>query len=308
MKSSKKELRMKTLARDYLTQISLNGELKAEKSSPLNKNFDKIIADELDFFSKFNKIRTRSSKQNKFFNYYKQKLSNENPCSNRLIYFLKSEFENYTNNTKGYIDQILKCNNPKKSNRLNKSNKIIVKINNHSEVSMSDAESDYFKSQNENRRKTYVINTNMPFNNNNNINNNINHLGTSNVTLSSSSSASIHLADSFKFSSSFPSRILNRLSKNELESINDNHSQQMFIGGTRKYQRTVSESSGESYSNYGTNKNINSISSSKTRLMHYKPILFNCLKRLTNEKILFSSNNSYVSLFSRLPFKTFAQK
>ena len=64
-----------------------------------------------------------------------------------------------------------------------------------------------------------------------------------------------------------------------------------------RMQRTTSESSTESSCNtINTNKNFKSF-------MHYKPGLFNNLKKLNSEKLFLVSNSSPVGIFSRLPFR-----
>ena len=67
-------------------------------------------------------------------------------------------------------------------------------------------------------------------------------------------------------------------------------------------QRTTSESSNES--NYNNLNNTNSNTTKQLRsLMHYKPGLFNNLKKLNNEKLVLVSNSSPVGIFSRIPYR-----
>ncbi len=116
------------------------------------------------------------------------------------------------------------------------------------------------------------------------------------------------MSSSFQYSlNNKPTKNINNFVYNEFEYNSENHHQLTNLIGNishvRKYQRTVSESSNESNSNYGLLAlNKNSIISTKNR--HYKPLLFNFLRRLNNEKLLFIANNSTIGLFSRLPFKS----
>ncbi len=86
--------------------------------------------------------------------------------------------------------------------------------------------------------------------------------------------------------------------KNPLASKPYQASRQPTTSKQQRFQRTMSESSTES--NYNT---LNSSSMNKRHLMHYKPGLFNNLKRLNNEKLILVSNNSPLGIFSRLPFR-----
>lgn len=70
---------------------------------------------------------------------------------------------------------------------------------------------------------------------------------------------------------------------------------------TNRFQRTTSESSNES--NYNTLSSSNTNNRNFKTLMHYKPGLFNNLKKLNNEKLFLVSNSTPVGIFSRLPFR-----
>lgn len=154
----------------------------------------------------------------------------------------------------------------------------------------------------------------------------------SNATISSSSSLSQY-SNSYKFSQSLTHalqsisnakhKIATRISKspniddpysdmalqsNESLKMNDAHHNDEIkrvntlksnLKQTRqqRMQRTTSESSTESnYNTLNTNKNFKSF-------LHYKPGLFNNLKKLNSEKLFLVSNTAPVGIFSRLPFR-----
>lgn len=109
---------------------------------------------------------------------------------------------------------------------------------------------------------------------------------------------------------------LNLYNSQDTKSIVDSKSTKTTINGNKnnqkksinsygsstkqRYQRTTSESSNESNYNYlNTNSNTKHFKS----LMHYKPGLFNNLKKLNNEKLVLVSDSSPVGIFSRIPFR-----
>jgi hypothetical protein len=310
-----KSLKFKTLAFDYLTSIALNNNSTIQNTSNINQ----LVLKEYDYFSKFYKINNISAKQKDFFIYYKKKLKMQNLNSNRFETFLKSEFgEKFDIQSKNYIEKIFNDLPNLRENKFHKEDGIqsikIVKPNimnkipsiimtNTKDIPISDSELEFIKNPN----ALATISKNIYSSKQLGIN-------SSNFTLSSTSSTSIQLTDSLKLSSSLQYSSNNKSNKmnnflfNELEYNTENHHQlTSFIGNVthgRKFQRTVSESSNESYTNFGgflsLNKNV--IISTKNR--HYKPLLFNFLRRLNNEKIMFLANNSTIGLFSRLPFKS----
>lgn len=305
--------RFMTIANDYLSSISLNNFSVIQNNSNFNNYYDKLMQKDYDCFSKLNLINNKLNKRNDFFIYYKNKFK-EQKILNRFENFLKSEFdEKFNYETKKYIDKVLNDLSSQEEKNFNSENAIqsiniakselINKIpsiimTNTKDIPISDSESEFPKNHKAIIKK-------------NNYSSNQLGINSSNITISSSSSASIQLTDNLKLTSSLQNssnfkgnKNANKFLANELE----NNQLSSFVGNLtngRKYQRTVSESSNESNSNYGLlslNKNINSVVSYKSR--HYKPILFNCLRRLNNEKIMFLSNNSTVGLFSRFPFKS----
>ena len=114
-KNKYKNLQLKAVATDYLTNISLDG----NSDNDLKKAyFENIISNEFDRFLNFNKISPERTQQTEYFKYYKNKLLIENSKlkSARLDSFLHDEFSQL--NTKLYIDEIL--SKKKKLDILNK--------------------------------------------------------------------------------------------------------------------------------------------------------------------------------------------
>lgn len=70
--------------------------------------------------------------------------------------------------------------------------------------------------------------------------------------------------------------------------------------------RAISESSTESNLSSSLNSNSNILSARNFRTC--RPTLFNNLKKLTNEKLILTSNNIPISVFSRLAFRSNAFK
>lgn len=322
-----KKHKIRTLASDYLSSISLTGNCDTEAKQVY---FDRIISNEFDCFLSFNKINNLPNNQNDYFNYYKQKLSKENPSSSRTNDFLKSEFYERKCSI-SYIEGILSNNSQQqdeKNEKLNQLNIPSIKIlpsltfENSTELnpailclkqktSMSDAESDYIKTRIENSSKNASNNTNI-------------QLATSNVTISSTSSVSTQISSSHKLAHSINSALQStrhKLSHKTFKSPDEAillSNPTNIISATksnsstiRKVQRTISESSNESFNPLNIsarNSGSYSTTASNRTFMNYKPALFNNLKRLTNEKILLTSNSSPVGIFSRLPFRLTCQK
>ena len=117
-KTKYKNLQLKALATDYLSNISLDGNSDYEIKKTY---FEKIISNEFECFLNFNKISVDKRKQTDYFKYYKQKLLNENSklTSARLDTFLKNEFNENANdeNAKTYIEDILSKKNSKRVER-----------------------------------------------------------------------------------------------------------------------------------------------------------------------------------------------
>lgn len=301
-----KKLKQRTLATDYLSNISLSGNCDQDSKKVY---FDKIISNQFDCFLSFNKISHLASKQNEYFNYYKEKLCAENPNSTRTVDFLCSEFSN--NNfspANAYIERLLCKTKPYPAHIPSITIVPSMSFYNSSDLnkkaSMSDAESEYIKSR---------INQETTSKN-----------ATSNMTISSSSSISTQLSNSHKLTTSFnaafhsaKSKLSQKLSKSPIEAsvatLNESNktlecsmgsqnsasiSVTKAISSNRKFQRTISESSSESFNPLNPNFNCNK------PYMSYKPTLFNNLKRLTNEKMLLTSSGSPIGIFSRLPFRT----
>jgi hypothetical protein len=123
-----KNLQLKAVATDYLTNISLDG----NSDNDLKKSyFESIISNEFNCFLNFNKISHERTKQTEYFKYYKNKLSTENSKlkSARLESFLKDEFSQP--DIKLYIDEILsrkkKLDILTKKTTLNSRNPVAIK-------------------------------------------------------------------------------------------------------------------------------------------------------------------------------------
>jgi len=123
-----KNLQLKAVATDYLTNISLDG----NSDNDIKKAyFENIISNEFECFLNFNKISPERNQQTEYFKYYKNKLLIENSKlkSARLDSFLHDEFSQP--NTKLYIDEILskkkKLDILTKKTNLNSINQITTK-------------------------------------------------------------------------------------------------------------------------------------------------------------------------------------
>lgn len=349
-KSKYKNIQMIKHATDYLSNITLSAH--HDDVNTKKNYFDKIISNEFDCFLTFNKINTKPDKQTEYFNYYKQKLLNENPNSDRLNYFLENEFNQFESLNKNdsnvsleklYIDYLLSNS----SSKLNNANQSLspdnlnlnipsitivpsstfgnsaelnsnINTNSINKASMSDAETDYLRKHSEN-----LLDSN---------------LAASNATLSSSSSSSIHLNNSnHKFahtissalhSISHPIHKLQKLGPKASLDSNNEHGNTNFDFQTaesvtqlnssghlapisnrksHKLSRTISESSNESNNTVNSGnigaRNYSTVTGANSKTYHHKLSLFNNLKRLTNEKLILTSNNSPIGIFSRLPFR-----
>jgi hypothetical protein len=117
-------------------------------------------------------------------------------------------------------------------------------------------------------------------------------LNTSNLTISSTSSNSIHLANSLVLAASSSKTRPKLSSRDSDQNVNASHS----------YSRTLSESSAEStYSNVviGSRNQQNTLVSTNSKCGVFKKSLLQNLRRLTNEKLIMTSNNSPIGIFSR---------
>ena len=283
-----KKLQSKTLATDFLLNISLTGNQDVES----NRNyFDHVISNDFDCLVRLHKIESQPEKRSEFLKYYKQKLLNQNTNASRFCAFLHDEFEQFES-TRLYVDFILN-----QDRKIPKSSEIKIVVNADSchfnKSSMSDVECDYIKTQTDFMNK-------QPLNS---------HLGVSNLTLSSNSNSSVHLIGSNKFTHSLTNaihsishakqRLSRRLSRSPTEDSTSQETSNLFANNLRhklrKIQRTISESSADSI--YTVNMSCNK------SMVYNKLNLFNHLKRLNNEKVLFTSNNSPLGIFSRIPFK-----
>ena len=334
-KSKYKKDEMKKIATEYLRSISLNGN---SDSDIKNDYFDQIISNDYDRFLSFNKINTKSDKQTEYFNYYKQKLLIENRNSSRLSEFLSNEFDDLTSGNnfgKVYVDEILSkkrslssktCSPTISPNKIGQESNFgvlneqpipsitimpsvtfsnVTELNNEKmgdyKLSFSDAESDYFKAMNPPVGHSELI--------------------SSNITVSSSSTTSINkLNQSFNSSSKSRPKLtkspkaieinmnpLVKTSSYQQAAVNYLNPKPSSVNNTnpsrRPYQRTISESSTESNC-----QTVGRNSGTQKSFMHYKPSLFNNLRRLTNEKMIFTSNNIPLGLFSRIAFRPIANK
>lgn len=283
-----KRLQAKTLATDFLLNISLTGNQDIELNTIY---FDHVITNDYDCLLRLHKIESQPEKQSEFLKYYKQKILNENAKASRFGTFLHDEFERFES-VRSYVEYIL-CQEIK----MPKSSEIKIVVNNESshfnKSSMSDVECDYIKTHTELMNKQQMNS----------------HLGVSNLTLSSTSNTSVNLIGSNKLTHSLTNaihtishakqRLSRRLSRSPTEDSNSQESSHLFTSNLRhklrKIQRTISESSADSI--YTVNMSCNK------SMVYNKLHLFNHLKRLNNEKVLFTSNNSALGIFSRIPFK-----
>ncbi|CAF0947785.1 unnamed protein product [Brachionus calyciflorus] len=271
-----KALKQRTFATNYLANISLN----VSNENQVKNNFYESLINKDDFncFLSFNRIENTREKQNEFFNYYKQKLSNDNNRCSKMNEFLIKEFNSTIFVPHVYIESILLG----KTNRipeisiqpsLSMSREVIF-----NKLTVSDVESEYLKSHKDK----------------DNLKSNL--LGTSNVTLSSNSSISTSIPNNTKFTKSLTNKSTKAKKANENLTIE--------INTNRNIKRTISESSNESSLNTSMTRNNILLASNRNS----KPSLFNNLKRLTNEKIILTTNNSPIGVFSRLPFRFSTQK
>ena len=118
-------------------------------------------------------------------------------------------------------------------------------------------------------------------------------MNNSNMTLSSTSSNSIHLTNSLAIMTSGPKR-RPKLSPKDSD-------QNMNAALSHHYSRTLSESSGESSTSNIIGSRIlqNTLTSTNSKSGVLKRSLLDNLRRLTNEKLILTSNNSPIGIFSR---------
>lgn len=258
----------------------------------------------------------------------------DNIIANKKTRFKKKPGMSFiSNNSKNSCGEISNTNVPSikivLSNTFNNANELAIGVENSENnplrgaivntESMSDVEFDYLNSQ------AKKINKNLS-----SVVSDASHLCTSNGTISSTSSNSIQMNEAKnKLAQSLNSALYNQNNKSKKvlsEATKTDNSKLLPINANQaviaaqpktanqlphKLERTISESSNDSNyyfinSTNTSNRNLgaySSISSTNKALMHYKPSLFNSLKRLTNEKLLLTSNNSPIGVFSRLPFK-----
>jgi len=299
-----KDLQFKTLAHDFLSNISLTSEddrwLKGRLDAAENTKklyFDKIISNEFDCFLSFNKINTKQDNQTEYFNYYKQRVLTENPNGNRFSKFLQNEFEQNTV-TKFYVDQVL-ARTKENENDIQKNKSSIKQPENVTIPSIKILSSNQKATTNDLDEETPIFSNKRIVQDleidyiKQTLENGSLHLNTSNLTLSSTSSNSIHLANSLALAASgFKSR--QKLSSKDSD-------QNMNAALSHNYSRTLSESSGESStSNIIVSRNLhNTLNSTNSKSGVFKRSLFQNLRRLTNEKLILTSNNSPIGIFSR---------
>ena len=277
----------------------------------------------------FNKINTKQEKQTEYFNYYKEKILNENPNSDRLHNFLKSEFllisEEQrqiprgldTSSARVYVEQVLSKN---QTPRINQSE---IEKPFDADLLSQKRKSSFKTSENNGIPSIKILNATRK---NSTGNNEISEehtntpnkfatqdlemdflkqtenvqLNTSNLTLSSCSSASMHLTNSLVAgSANFKGRAKLNSRESESNTILLKH-----------YSRTLSESSAESNQTcnsviVSSKNHHNTINSTTSKTGIFKRSLINNLRRLTNEKLILTSNNSPIGIFSRNIFWRF---
>lgn len=280
-----KKRKIKVIANDYLNNIQLNGQLNDDYRRTY---FDNLIRNnQFNCFVYFNKISTNKREahreNNEFFNFYKDKLAKENSTRNRLDLFLQSEFEQPAVNLK----QIPSINVGDEQDRDELANRPHENLIN----SGDDAEYEYLKKSVDMADDLTTLTT---------TNANLMAMGNSNMTLSSTSSTSINLSGSKSTSCQPTSSSTKQSAVKKSKSPNESSTLGGQLHGA--YNRTISESSNESCL-VMLNSSSRNFGSNASRSFTGKPSFLNNLKRLTNEKILLTSNNSPIGMISRLPFR-----
>ncbi len=310
-KKKYKDLQFKTLANNFLSNISLTADddkLKNRLDAVENTKksyFEKIISNEFDCFLSFNKINTKPDKQTEYFNYYKERVLSENSSGNRnrFSHFLQNEF-NEKNVPKFYVDHVLakakeSQEEPQKRQTTIKSAENvlipsikILNINTNQKVVANDREG----GEEHPPSSSVISNKLLPQDLEidylkQTVENGSLQLNTSNLTISSTSSNSIHLANSLVLAASSSKTRPKLSSRDSDQNVNASHS----------YSRTLSESSAEStYSNVvNGSRNQQTLVSTNSKSGVFKKSLLQNLRRLTNEKLIMTSNNSPIGIFSR---------
>jgi hypothetical protein len=109
-KSKHKRKKVKRIAADYLSNISLNGHTDTEIKTA---HFDKLISNQSDCFLGFHNIHLKKELQSEYFNYYKMFVIQYSQAITHLEYFLSSEFSDFdlesrNKDVEEYIESILK--------------------------------------------------------------------------------------------------------------------------------------------------------------------------------------------------------
>jgi hypothetical protein len=338
-KQSAKKLRaqqLRTVANSYLSHIALDGFLDSDY-------YEKVLAEPFDRFLAFNRIAARRANQSEYFNYYKQRLVSEReqarppPPDRRseLERFLASEFrsENSDFQAGAYIRTIVE------SGRHQTSHSRVPAIHVVPGATFTDRRDDrralatntsltadlelgYIQAETVALSSSAAAKTNP-----------IQQAAVSNVTLSSSSSVvstTRQSSSSHKLAHSLNSALLSvssKLHKQRAPSPSDETllagERQPPLGESRRrrsaqarrrpHTRTISESSSESafhsvlfhHKTASGNNASSTVCNAQTSrcVTGYKPSLFGNLRKLNNEKLVFTSNNAPLGMFSRLPFR-----
>jgi hypothetical protein len=308
-KKKYKDLQFKTLANNFLSNISLtvdDDNLKNRLDAVENTKklyFEKIISNEFDCFLSFNKINTKPDKQTEYFNYYKERVLSENSSGNRFSNFLHNEF-NEKNVPKFYVDNVLAKTKESETEPQKRPTAVkltenvlipsikILNINTNQKVVANDLGSEEHPSSSVISNKLLPQDLEIDYLKQT-VENGSLQLNNSNLTLSSTSSNSIHLANSLALAASSSKTRPKLSSRDSDQNVNASHS----------YSRTLSESSAEStYSNIaiiGSRNQQNTLVSTNSKSGVLKRSLFQNLRRLTNEKLIMTSNNSPIGIFSR---------
>ncbi len=322
---------LRTLANGYLSNISLDGNITVTLK---NDYYSRTVSNDFECFLCINKIHNEKENQSEYFNNYKNKVISRKKDEkiSKLKLFLRDEFscleggESFRSDV--YIEKLLN------NSQLNQNSKQIsgevannipainiipsATFNNQSELNSltnknrinDKIEQDYLQNQVE------KISTSFPNNNN--------KAPTSSIlTLSSNSSTTGLVSGSSKLLPhslnsalvSISHKIAHKISKSPNEALGDLLEINTKHGNTsRRFRRTISESSSEStYNAYSKNPSslLTGVSNSNTNSNYktvnsgggYKPSLFNNLRKLNTEKLMFMSSNAPIGVFSRLPFK-----
>lgn len=266
-----KNLKIRTIAADYLSNIQLTyGSNETEKCY-----FDKCLSNDFDCFLTFNKITLSNDEQQQsdYFKYYRQKLMSgggEKRTNSRLNEFLLNEFPQCE--SKEYVESML---SPARSTATAATATVVPAIQ--------------ILQSNDTVLPTTITTTSPP--------------PAAAVSYrpklyrASKSPADLPTIDS---SSNFAVDLLNN--KPQVPPVPLPNTSNSALSA-RNFKRTISESSNES--NYNT---INSAMSQNWKQTYsiasnkMKPTIYHSLKRLTSEKLLFTSNSSPLGILSRLPF------